>query len=259
MTPSVDDARAAADASDAVTIADAVAIDAGPCDRSADFSGEVAVNGAYDVPGATVTYDERVVYYHTGGDYQISRAERASRVDAFGVGAPAPGAPNLVFDPATTVGETALFFHSGQGRLLRMTRQSDADPFSDWTDLGIDGTAAFPSPRALYFSAGGDLYAASLSGGVVGAPQRLDSLATGEHEDHPVVSSDDLEIVFLRGGSLLIAQRAAVDADFGSERPVDLAASGELLGAGFSEDGCRLYVTALPTGGAPALYVLSRP
>jgi hypothetical protein len=207
-----------------------------------------------------------VLYYNgldQAGNTQAFRATRTSASSAFAVGSQVPGVPNSLFDPTTNITETVLYMHSGQGRLQRMTRPTTSVDFSDLTDIGVPGFEAFLSPTTLTFATGAlgsrDLYVASLSGGVVGPPARIDSLATAADETNPVVSADDLEIAFVRGAGIVDARRTAMTDEFGDIQSVQPGVTGTIQPAGFSRDRCRLYLTIVETGSSASLYVMSRP
>ncbi|TMQ08505.1 MAG: hypothetical protein E6J90_12750 [Deltaproteobacteria bacterium] len=233
---------------------------AGPCNLAAGFANPAPVPGAANVSGATVSYDELVIYFSLsqGQSITTSRAARKTKSGAFPVGEPAPGVPDLVLAPSANEAETVLYLQSGQGELLRMTR---ANPTADWanfTDISIAGVDPFISRTALYFSAGGDIKAAPLQSGTLGSPVRIDSLATAMSERNPVASADDLEIAFNRDTSLVVASRTSTTADFNLGATVDVGTLASVHPAGISEDRCRLYVTAQVGNSAP-LYMLSRP
>jgi hypothetical protein len=99
----------------------------GPCDLASAFANPALVPGATSVGGATVSYDELVIYFSVSQNQSITtfRAARAARTGAFPVGAAAPGVPDLVIGPSANESETVLYLQSGQGELLRMTRALD--------------------------------------------------------------------------------------------------------------------------------------
>lgn len=230
----------------------------GPCNLNGPFIGATEVTGATNVSSATISYDEKVIYYTSGTNYDIFRATRASATGAFGVGALAPGTSNMVLAPAQNEPETALYTHSGQGAILVSTRASTTASFSSFASTNISGADAFISRRALYYRTMGDIYAAPLNAGVLGTPARVDSLATSASESAPVVSGDELEAAFNRSANeLYVASRSSLTSDFGTATVVTIGVGTSVTAAGFSDDRCRLYVTVGIGNNAP-LYVLHR-
>jgi hypothetical protein len=232
----------------------------GPCDLASAFANPALVPGATSVGGATVSYDELVIYFSVSQNQSITtfRAARAARTGAFPVGAAAPGVPDLVIGPSANESETVLYLQSGQGELLRMTRARSTVDWATLTNLGIAGVDPFIGRTALYFSAGGDLQVSPLVNGAPGAAARIDSLATAMSERNPIASADDLEIAFNRDTSIVVASRTSPSAEFSLGKTIDVGALTSVHPVGMSADRCRLYVTAQVGNNAP-LYVLSRP
>jgi len=231
----------------------------GPCNLASAFANPVQVPGATNVGGATVSYDELVVYFSVSQNQSITttRAARGARTSAFPVGVPAPGVPDLELGPSANEAETVLYLQSGQGELLRMTRASSTADWANLKDIGIAGVDPFVSRTALYFSAGGDIQSAPLVNGIPGTPVRIDSLATAMSERSPIASADDLEIAFNRDTGIAVASRTSTAAEFSLGTTVDVGALTSVHPVGISADRCRLYVTAQVGNNAP-LYVLSR-
>ena|SRR5258706_14993342 len=114
---------------------------------------------------------------------------------------------------------------------------------------------ALPSGQALYFSgqAPGDvphLYRVGIVEGMTSPIARLDSLASSEGEQAPVVTADEQVVFFTRYSSttsydVFVATRSLTSDPFGSARKVD-----ELSTARYdhvtwvSADGCRVYVNS---------------
>jgi hypothetical protein len=240
---------------------DAAGLDAasGPCNLASAFANPAEVPGATNVGGATVSYDELVIYFSLSQNQNLTtfRAARTTRTGAFPLGDPAPGVPDLELGPSANEAETVLYLQSGQGELPRMTRASPTATWSNFTNTKIAGVDPFVSRTALYFSGGGDIQVAPLVNVVPDSVARIDSLATAMSERNPVASADDLEIAFHRDTGIAVASRTAISAEFSLGTTVDVGALTSVRPAGISADRCRLYVTAQVGNNAP-LYVLSR-
>jgi len=255
------DAMSVADAPPQDAVQDAVQDAAsGPCDLAASFANPAQVAGASSVGGASLSYDELVIYFSVTRNQTVTtfRTARSTNRSAFPVGAAAPGVPDLVLGPSANEPETVLYLQNGQNELLRMTRASSTANWANLTKIGVTGVDPFIGRTALYFSANGDIMAAPLTDGTLGHAARIDSLATAMAERNPVASTDELEIAFNRGTTIAVASRTATTAEFNLGTTVDV---GDLAGThpvGLSEDRCRLYITA-QVGTSNPLYILSRP
>jgi hypothetical protein len=116
-----------------------------------------------------------------------------------------------------------------------------------------------------------DIYRASASGGVFGAPTPVDELNSAASQEWcPIVTPDDLTVYFAtdraapgtRGDfDLWVATRASTSEPFSNLEPVsEVNSSGPDLPCFVSADRCTLYVTSNRPGGAGGfdLYVAKR-
>jgi hypothetical protein len=223
--------------------------------------------------------DERTIYLSSNSDLYF--AKRAVRTDSFGSPSILSGLNSASLDshPSVTGDGLTLFFDSlraGSSHVFTSTRPSVDTAFSaplqvDVLDpVGVVGQPyVLPAGTALYFSAesspgNGQIFRASRSGGVIGAPQSMTPFNTSFDERDPVATGDDLTVFFSStrtdagsegGRDIWIAQRASTSQPFGAPRSLQELNTFEDEQPSFvSADGCRLYF-----GRGQGMYVAEHP
>jgi len=249
------------------------------CDTTAAFSAPVAVGGldtAAEELGARFSPDERTVYFHrfTGAeDHDLFSATRADASAAFGT-ATVLTALNLGSadenSPSVTADGLDMVFSSDRGGtfdLFAADRDATADEFMVVSQIasinsGFDDTTPFVSRDGsdLWFSStrdgNADLYRATVSGSSFGNAALVAELNTAGAETDPVLSDDDREIFFARGGAVFRGSRAGGSGAFSGIAEVTELGDGSPLW--LSAGGCRLYLSSA-RGGDADIFVAERP
>jgi hypothetical protein len=266
------------------TTADA-AIDAARCDPSAVFGTpvEVSINTtSHEWTGRPFAGGREVFFSSapgTGND--LFHATRASVDEPFGLPEAletlnaAPGASQQLSPQLTADGRT-IYFQSGDSRawdIFVATRSSLVDGFGMPVRVanvnGETDSDSTPFPNAdgssLYFSSSrnGGINRADLDGtGAFGEPVLLGELHVTT-EWSPVLTTDELTIVFSRDSDIWTARRSTKADDFVEIRKLtELSTAAEDYPMWISDDLCELWFmsSGIPgaTGGAD-LFVARRP
>jgi len=278
----------------------------GDCDPTKPFGPPVFIPSldpsATDV-SATLSPDELTIYFShllPEGDYRIAWAKRDQITDGFGPLTYLPGLQAGVdasvwdFDPWIAADNLSLYFASQGGRLgslggtdLFLAKRADttadfANPVAvpNVNSANNDRCGSLPGDqKTLYLLSDRDsthghrIYRATSSNGTFTAGQLFDSGdETGEFDDFPVPSSDNLTLFFAStrtgsqgGRDIWVATRSNPSDDFGA--PTNMGDVAKINGPAdeipdwLSPDGCRLYLHSGRTeGGAThAIWVATRP
>jgi len=261
------------------------------CDPTAAFGTPAPVAGldsAGDELAARLSPDELVVVFAyastPGGKLDVYTATRASTTASFGTPAPI-GATNSIYDdsfPTLSPDQLLLVFDSDRGasglsHVYASARASatatfgppiEAIALADGEDhplLANDTTLYFAS--ATRPGAGmHDLWRAVVDdSGATGTPMAVPGAAidTADDEDDPVVTPDELALVFVRttatSSDVLVATRPATDVDFGQPTLITgLAPAGSpVVPTWISPDQCDLYFSS-NLAGEQDVYVVTR-
>jgi hypothetical protein len=261
------------------------------CSPTAPFGAGVALsslNTAADELAARLSPDELVVVFASGtsaANYDLYTATRANTSLPF-TGPTLIGSLNSVYSdswPTLTPDQLVVAFEStrpaGAVHIFSSQRTAPTAPFSPpAAELALsdgEGHPMIASAAALYFSSAvrpgagmHDLWRSQLDAtGKASGPITVPGMVnTADDEDAPVVSPDELEIIFLRttarGASVMDATRAANADPFGAPTEITglVAAGGTAVPDWISPDGCALYFHGSAPGGAGGqdLYVATR-
>ena len=261
------------------------------CSPTAPFGAGVplgSLDTAADELAARLTPDELVVVFAAGStpaSYDLYTASRATVNGPFS-GPTLLGSLNSVYSdswPTITPDQLVVLFEStrpaGTVHIFSSQRATPTSPFAPPTaELALsdgEGHPMIASPAALYFSSAtrpgagmhdvwrSEIDASGKAAGPIAVPGMVN---TADDEDAPVVTPDELEMIFLRttatGASVLDATRAANGDPFGTPTEITglVPAGGTAVPDWLSPDGCALYFHGNVPGGAGGqdLYVSLR-
>jgi len=264
------------------------------CSATAAFAAPLFVGGLdnQEIYSATFSADElRAIIaarIPPASDYHLYAASRASNVSPFALGDALTGVQlggiQELFATESTDGarlfyETSFAPATTTQYIYQATRvgdggYADASEVTALSGTGPEGVGVpFVARHAseLWFSTAtldADIYRAAIQNdGSVGAPVRVEELATASNETAPVLSSDGLVIYYAsaRGDGnakgdldIWVATRASVDAPFGDLHDVaELSTTDADFPAWLSSDRCRLYFVR-HLGADARLYVAKR-
>lgn len=123
--------------------------------------------------------------------------------------------------------------------------------------VGCGRVAFDPEPHALDADAADACAAERMDLGPFGPPHRIESLATKETDDDPVLSADGLELYFasnradsIGGQDIYVARRASTSDDWGMvERVANLSSVDTDNTPALSTDGLEMWIVSNRTGG----------
>jgi hypothetical protein len=266
--------------------------DAARCDPTAPFGAAVPIaelaTKADDL-AARLTPDELTIVFAHGTaapNYDLYLATRTNTTDPFGAPTLLASVNSVYSDdsPSLSPDQLALFFDStrtsGMVHIYSSQRATAADPFDPPIAMPAlsDGEdhALLANPSALYFASAvrtglgkNDLWRASVDpAGVVGTPAAvIGPINSGDDEDYPVLTSDELQLYFVRtnatGSTLYETTRAASTDPFVTPTPITgivPSGAGSATPSWVSPDGCHLYLSIDLQGAAGGLdlYMASR-
>jgi hypothetical protein len=264
--------------------------DAGRCDPTIPFGAAMPISELEtkaDDLAARLTPDELTIVFARGTappTYDLYEATRAHASDPFGAPALLASVNSVYSDtfPSLSPDQLSLFFDStrtsGMVHIYTSHRTTSSDPFGPPSAvLAVsDGEdhALLASASALYFASAlrtglgmHDLWHADVdASGTVGTPSSvIGPVNSGDDEDYPVLTSDELQLYFVRtnatGSTLYETTRAAATEPFTTPMPItDLVPPGSSsIPSWVSPDGCHLYLSSdAPGMGGSDLYMASR-